>query len=252
MKKMSCPTLTSLLAVAGSVVLLAPPHMSRGADQTNAARTALANAVAATTAPGQPRPELLFQVARQDTIVLSQNRTNTALAVQLRVAEYAYRLAYGGQTNWPLDLVEFGVCAQTPTPFAWFCWEYALTHPHDFRLFQTATNGTYAGYCSGDGVRLFRVTESLSSENAREFCLSRGVRPDALPLLSNERLGATAGGQFFWGVNALHWTIVVDEVNISHGQVQVTLHGEQPEPKFIFVLRDGKWELVPTPAKRAK
>ena len=200
----------------------------------------------------QPAPGLLFASAAKGAISLSNGRTNAVLPVELFARNYAFRVSHGGQTNWPLDLVEFGVCAQAPAPFAWFCWEYALTYPHDFRLFQTATNGTYAGYCSGDGVRLFRVTESLSSEKAREFCLSRGVRPDALPLLSNERLGATAGGQFFWGVNALHWTIIVDRVEFIGGNLRVTLHGEKSEPQFTFDLRGDKWELVPTPPKRAQ
>ena len=200
----------------------------------------------------QPAPGLLLASAAQGAISFSNGSTNALVPVRLFARNYAFRVSHGGQTNGPLDLVEFEITSRSATPFHWFCWENAAAYPHDFRLFTPVAGATYACYASVDGIRLFQVARIVDSDTGRTLFMSKRTGPDALPPLRNGLLGDAVGGEHFYGLNALYWTIIIDRLDVMDGELRVTLHGEKPEPQFTFALRGDKWEHVPTPPKRAK
>ena len=69
---------------------------------------------------------------------------------------------------------------------------------------------------------------------------------------TNGVLGDSVGARYFEGWNALYWTIIVDRVEFSGGELRVTLHGEKPKPQFTFALKGEKWELVAGPHNEGK
>ncbi len=189
--------------------------------------------------------ELVLPSPRGDTVILPEAGTNATVPVELVARTYEFRTTRGTNTNWPLELVEFGVNASEARPFGWYCWDSANSHPHDLKLFATQ-GGTYACYTSSHGVKIFRLSANIDSNSARSLFVEQQRGSGEITPLSNAVLRDSVGAEPFYGLNALYWTIVVDLVSEVNGEARVTLHGDKSLPKYTFRLKGEHWELLST------
>lgn len=193
----------------------------------------------------EPANNIVAASARQAILNLHGGTTNASVPVVVAARRHEFIEAYRGNFNSTLSLVEVEVRSEGQHPFAWHCWDWASYYPHDFRIY-TAIGKSYACYASSLGVKLFRIETAVDSEKARTFLLEHKKNPDEITPLTTEVLQQNVGEGAFLGVNELYWTIVVDEVADTGGELHVILHGVQPGQRFIFALKGNEWRLVGT------
>jgi hypothetical protein len=191
----------------------------------------------------EPAKHVIAMSVKNATLIVRQGTTNVILPVEVSANRHEFNGYNRGDTNWTLRLIEIRIKSEGKQPVVWHCWEGADNHPHNLRLF-TTSGSSYACYSTAQGVKLYRVKASVDSETARSFLLESKSHPDEIPLLSTKILEQYVGTEPFLGVNALFWTIVVDAVADSGGELQVTLHGNRPSPQFVFALKEDQWQLV--------
>jgi len=180
--------------------------------------------------------------ARAGTIAYQVGGTNVVVPVELNAYNCEYNGPFGVRTNDSVSLVEFEIRSSSSTQFSWSCLAWASEYPHDFAVFTTTNNETYAVYVSSASVNMFLVSSPVSSEAALRLFLDQETGPGAVRGLYSHVF--TSAGVKYFGMNALHWTMSVDSVAVLAGELRVTLHGEEPMPQFIYVLRNGEWMLL--------
>lgn len=122
-----------------------------------------------------------------------------------------------------------------------FSWSFAdLRGPHGFKIFPS--NGvTYAAYVDGSGIRLFVVKEPNTPESAlNRFLQSENQADSWLPV----GLFLDTHGKEFETKDALRTPIEIADITEEKGVVYLTLHGNDPENKHTFTLKDGEWKLL--------
>jgi len=192
---------------------------------------------------GEPATNLVRETTKVSNVAVPMGGSNAIIGVAVEANRYQYIGPFGARTNDSLELVEFRIISNSGTPFKWFCYDISESYyPRDFTLFTATNNVTYAVFQSRTGVLLSRVDSSVSSDDALALYVQEETGPSPLTRLSYAIIRG-AGIRYF-GANALHWTMSVDNVAVVNGDLRVTLHGQEAIPQFTFVLRNGEWYLL--------
>lgn len=186
--------------------------------------------------------DLVRPSARAGTIAVQVEGTNLTVPVKLNANKYEYKGSFGTRTNYSLSAVEFAITSTGSTQFTWLCWAWPWDHPHDFAVFTTTNNLTYAVYVSNAGVNLFLVSSPVTPEAARNLFLENETSFGNVRRLDNAVI--LAAGNKYFGMNALYLEMSLDRVDVVNGELRVTLHGAELRPQFTYVLRNGEWSLL--------
>lgn len=207
-----------------------------------------------------PNAGCMVKITRKDhepdRHIVSRSQTNSRVlvtidggkvSVPVKLAAYRHGVVKVGSDGKErrARVIELEVLSATNTPFRWSCWVSANSQPRDFAVFSTESGKTYACY-AGVGVHILLVRGSkdsaVSFQEYWEYVPEE--RPDALRPLTMGVLFDRFGREPFESKNALYYDVFVDDIFDVSGELRVTLHGNKPEPKYTFALRNDKWELV--------
>ena len=186
--------------------------------------------------------ELVRASAREGTIAVQVGGTNVLVPVKLNASRYEYKGSFGTRTNYSLSAVEFAITSTSSTQFTWLCWAWPWDYPHDFAVFTTTNNLTYAVYVSNAGANLFLVRSPVTPEAARSLFWEHETSFGNVRRLDNAVI--LAAGNKYFGVNALYLEMSMDRVDVVNGDLRVKLHGAELRPQFTYVLRNGEWSLL--------
>lgn len=196
-------------------------------------------------------PKEVTVETKTSTVGLKVEGQATNVSVELAASRFEYAKT-GGEQLTSLAAYELQIKSKDNASFVWSCWTPAFPIPHRFKVLTTESGTSYACYIRS-GVHLFRLSESrMSDAMSHRFWQSFGAdqdHPDALPGLQLAILKQTLGNTNLYGIGPQKFDLVVDRLSDDKGELQITVHGAVPQPRCVFALRNGKWELLSTTGK---
>ena len=189
----------------------------------------------------QAMPESVIKPLREQALLnLGTERVRTPVQIQATRYEGART---GKDRDWSFACFEFRIRAETPARFDWACWVADFPQPHRFQILSGNSKASYACFV-GAGVHVYRLHQERNPDTMRQRFWEESEHPDALPTLPLSLLFEALSRTNMLGLGPRTWNVTVSSLSDAGGEVHLTLHGSNPEPKCTFALRKGTWELV--------